>query len=232
MITTHDYYRDFMGIDESSFNEGKRIFKCSNRYLPLNEKYYYPIIKSIWLEEEILSVSPKYYEEIISLQHDKSKYLDNILEEFLKGHLEFRIRKMHRYAYEKLNKQRTESRTMTIEDGSRLTLKNDFDINKYIERKKIIIEEKRQFITISNEKVSSIAFISEVTCGGGNIAVFTLEDFRNKGYAKEVIKGCVNWCIDKNVLPIYLVEDDNIYSKKIPEALGFKKISEEWIISE
>lgn len=231
MITAHDYYRDFMGVDESNFIEGKRIFKCSNRDVPLNEKYYYPIIKSIWLEEEILSVSPRYYEEIISLQHNESKYSDNILREFLKSHLGFRIRKMHRYAYEKLNKQHTESRTMTIEDSSRLSLKGDFDINKYMERKKTIIEEKRQFITIDNEKVSAIGFISEITCGGGNVVVFTLEDFRNKGYAKEVIKGCINWCIGNEVLPIYLVEDTNVYSKRIPEALGFKKISEEWIIS-
>jgi len=139
---------------------------------------------------------------------------------------------MHRYVFKNKEKLSTISKKMSMEDVYRLEFGDDFNFEEYIKRKEIIFKEGRQFIVEENNKIASIGFISEVRCGGGNIVVMTKEDYRGKGYGKEVVKACINWCIENNIIPIYLVEDSNIISKKIPQRLGFEKVAEEFIISE
>lgn len=61
--------------------------------------------------------------------------------------------------------------------------------------------------------------------------VFTKEEYRKNGYGKAVVKGCIEWCLKKDILPIYLVEDINKPSLNIPLSLNFVKQTEEFIIS-
>lgn len=62
--------------------------------------------------------------------------------------------------------------------------------------------------------------------------VYTSPNYRKKGYGKEVVKACINWCQQNNLLPIYLVEEENTNSIKLVESLGLELKSHEWIISE
>lgn len=225
------HYKEFIGIDTNEFNSGKRIFQCNYRDLPLNNRYFYPIIKTNYLGQTILSVSPDYFEEINDL-YNKFSSIDYIISEFLGRHKKFRDRKMYRFAYIDKAKKGNISQKMNIDDVYRLDFGEDFDFEEYKDRKKTIFADGRQFIVEETNKIASIGFISEIRAGGGNIVVMTMENNRNKGYGKEVVKGCINWCIENNVLPIYLVEDKNHISKRIPESLGFIKICEEIIISE
>ncbi|GAA0785833.1 GNAT family N-acetyltransferase [Hathewaya limosa] len=61
--------------------------------------------------------------------------------------------------------------------------------------------------------------------------VYTNEQYRNRGYGKQVTTGILNWCIENNVLPIYLVDEKNTYSIKLAESLGFKIKSKEIVVS-
>ncbi|NBI05588.1 GNAT family N-acetyltransferase [Senegalia massiliensis] len=63
------------------------------------------------------------------------------------------------------------------------------------------------------------------------MAVFTYPKYRNQGYGKQVVKGYINWCLDKDILPIYLVDIENIPSIKLAESLGFEIKSTEVIVS-
>lgn len=104
-------------------------------------------------------------------------------------------------------------------------------IEDYIKRNKEKLDSKREYVVVKNDKIASRAFISEIYEGGGNIVVFTNEEHRNNGYGKDVVKGCLGWCFNENILPIYLVEDGNKPSLNIPISLNFKKQAIEFIIS-
>ncbi|MBS4538917.1 GNAT family N-acetyltransferase [Clostridium sp. D2Q-11] len=225
------HYQEFMGVDISEFNKDKRIFKSKYRDLALNNKYFYPIIQTKYFGQPILSVSPKYYNELIDISNDEISSLDDILKKFLINNPSYKKRKMHRYVYPSNNNRSTISQRMTSQDVDRLEFCENFNFEEYKRRKKKIFEEGRQFIVEESNKIASIGFISEIRAGAGNIVVMTMDCYRGKGYGKEVVKGCINWCIEKEILPIYLVEEHNYISQKIPESLGFDKISDEIIIS-
>lgn len=231
-LNIDSYYTEFMGVEVERINQGKVIFESKYRDLPLNDKYYYPIIQTDYFGQTILSVSPAHFKEIESLYKRKDESLELAIEEFLKNHPNHKIRRMHRYAYQSTTRVETTSQRMTLKDVDKLDFGGDFNFDEYRRRKEMIFREGRQFFVEVGNKVASIGFVSEIRCGGGNIVVTTLKDYQGKGYAKEVVKGCINWCIENNVMPIYLVENSNFISKKIPQRLSFSKVVEEIIISQ
>lgn len=230
MSKIENSYLNYLSSNKADFDSGKRIFSSKNREILLNEKYLYPVIVSNYFGEKIISVTPDYFEEIKNIEK-KTKNIDEIIDVFLKNHAEYQIRKMHRFVAEEKLEIKQEVKPLTKELVYKIDFGKEFDHKKYFERKQKIIEEKRQFVILERDKIASMAFISEIVEGNANIVVVTLEGYRGKGYAGEVVKACVNWCIDRDVVPVYLVEDTNEASKKIPKKLGFKKLATEWIIS-
>jgi len=46
-----------------------------------------------------------------------------------------------------------------------------------------------------------------------------------------VVEQCVHWCLENEVVPIYLVDTNNTASLKLAESLGFTCQSEEFVLS-
>jgi len=230
--TAKEHYLEFLGIDENKVMDGEVVFSSEFRDLPLNQNYFYPIIATEYFGGYIYSTSDKHYsmvKELVSVHGDN---IENFYEAFNVNNNEYRLRKMYRYSYDDKTLHDTRSRTMTFEDIKYIGVKTDEEHEQYIKRKKEVLEAGRQFIIEEKGKIKAIGLISEIRCGGGNIVVATMKGYRGNGYAKEVVKGCINWCIEHDVIPVYLVEDTNEISKKIPLSLGFNFITTEWIISE
>lgn len=106
-----------------------------------------------------------------------------------------------------------------------------YEKKKILLRKKREIIEGRQYVILDKNKIVSYCKISNIDFQGGNIVVYTNKQYRNRGYGKLVTTGILNWCIENNVLPIYLVDEKNTYSIKLAESLGFKIKSKEIVVS-
>ena len=141
----------------------------------------------------------------------------------------------------------------------RLTLKNDYNHsdhdsvqavpltqsilmnlikNKDEEEKMLIwtkikeeIKEGRKFVIIKEDRIVSSAKISDVDFSGGNIVVYTDFQYRKLGHGKQVVKKSIDWCLEKHILPIYLVDIENRPSVSLAESLGFEIMSKEVIVS-
>ncbi|WP_179298574.1 GNAT family N-acetyltransferase [Evansella halocellulosilytica] len=55
------------------------------------------------------------------------------------------------------------------------------------------------------------------------LAVITEEDFRGKGYAKQVAFACIKYCQEKRKQPLWNCDDENVSSIVVAEGVGFKK---------
>lgn len=95
----------------------------------------------------------------------------------------------------------------------------------------VSIREGRNFGVIGNGRIISWAMVEPIECHGGNIAVWTSEKHRKKGYGKMVVSVAVEWCIDHGILPIYSVRDDNKASIALAKSLGFVMKNKEIIVS-
>lgn len=225
------YYNKFLGVNENEVSK-YIIVESEYRDMPLNKKYFYPIIISKF-EGNMICSSSKQYINICRSKFDGTiESISSILEAMNKKDNNYRIRKMRRYSIEDSNRiYGTKAETLTEDMIRNLSFKEIEDKEKYIQGKKDILHEKRQFIALKDNNIASTAFISEIYSSGCNIVVYTSTDYRNEGHGKEVVMACINWCQQNNLVPIYLVEEDNQNSIKLAESLGLELKSHEWIIS-
>lgn len=93
------------------------------------------------------------------------------------------------------------------------------------------IREGRSFGVFGNGRLISWGKVEPIECQGGNIAVWTSEKHRNKGYGKMVVSAAMEWCIAHGILPIYLVRCDNRASIALAKSLGFVMKNKEIIVS-
>lgn len=231
MVSFHEYYNEFVGLTDEYLNQGIKVVQSEYRDKPLNKKYYYPFIITNYYGNLICSVSKEYL-------HIANKYFDGtedsinkIVDKLKKEDSSFRVRKMHRFSYENNKELKHYSIPLTYDIVETMNFNGSISKEGYRQRNKDIIESKRKHVIMDNSKIVSSAFISDIYEQGGNIVVFTDEEYRCKGYGKDVVKGCLDWCIKEDILPIYLVEDSNKASLTIPLNLGFKHQAEEFIIS-
>ena len=73
-------------------------------------------------------------------------------------------------------------------------------------------------------KLVSVATVPEIVDEIAMIrGVFTLHEYRNKGYATSVCSALINELLNKRKIPILWVAKDNLPARKIYEKLGFKR---------
>ncbi len=226
------YYYGFLGVNDDRLHYKVMVTESIYRDKPLNNQYFYPVIVSEYNDKKICSSSSKFIDICKSRFDGSVQSIELILDYMRIEEPSYRLRKMRRYTIEGTEKiLDTKAITMTEEIVRSIQFKGHMDIEKFIERKKEVIKEGRQFIITEENTMAALALISDIYEGGCNIAVFTNEDYRKMGYGKEVVKGCVNWCKERNLVPIYLVEEENHASIKLAESVGFKLKSREWIVS-
>lgn len=218
-----EYYNKYLGIT----NEEDSIFLSEFRNEPINEKYYYPVIISDYYGKLKCSVAEEYFNF-----HGTIDDVYRVFNNFKSIDEGYRLREMKRFVYTGTKMQVEKSIRLTMDIMDELKFNYDSSGRKeYVNRKSKILNDGRQYVIIDSNSIASLGFISDIQCGGGNIVVSTIEGHRGKGYGKDVVRACVNWSLENNILPIYLVETTNKSSVAIAESLGFQYMCREFIIS-
>ncbi|MCH4886196.1 GNAT family N-acetyltransferase [Acidaminobacter sp. JC074] len=209
------YYHKYLGYD------GSEMAFSEQRDKPLNRSYYYRVIATQIDGKDFYSVSS-------NLRSFDVK--DTIKESFEHMRDKYEYRCFYRMGLESYKRTQVNlSRVYTYDDLDK------FDSQKrahVIQSYKDILDQGRRFVvTVSGENVA-YGMISDIDFGGGNIVVYVKPEHRNKGYAKMLVSSCVDWCLDHDILPVYLVDKDNLPSIRLAKSLGFASFSTEHVLSE
>ncbi len=233
------HYYDYLGIIEEELSNGNRVYVSKQREIPTNHKYYYEIICTLIDGKVVFSVAPslstqflRYFEgkNIVTL---KDAYL--LMNEFANREMEnteiryftrMGLFKQHDFIHDKKVKVLTEEiferriASLSVENQQIARANNTNEI-----------KGKRKFEIKDKDQVASMAKVSDICFNGGNLVVYTHEEYRQKGYGKALINSCILWCQEKKLLPIYLVVSSNKPSISLAASLGLEKFSEEVILS-
>lgn len=232
MYRFEEYYNRFLGLNINEITK-HIVVESEYRDLPLNQRFFYPIIISKFNSYTVCSSSSQFISICNSMFDGTMESISNIIEVINMNGKHYRIRKMRRYSIENPSRiYETKADILTENMIRKVTFDGIEDKEKYIRGKINILHEERQFVILKDNCIASTAFISDIYCSGCNIVVYTPPNYRQEGYGKEVVKSCINWCQRKDLLPIYLVEEGNLNSIKLVESLGLDLKSHEWIISE
>jgi RimJ/RimL family protein N-acetyltransferase len=232
MSRFEEYYNRFLGLSKNEITK-HMVVESEYRDMPLNQKYFYPIIISKFDSYMVCSSSSQFLSICNSKFDGTIESISNILEVMNMNGNHYRIRKMRRYSIENSSRiYDTKADTLTENMFRKVNFSGIEDKEKYIRGKQNILHEQRQFVVLKDNSIASTAFISDIYSSGCNIVVYTPPNYRQEGYGKEVVKACINWCKENKLLPIYLVEEGNLSSIKLAESLALDLKSHEWIISE
>lgn len=238
-IDFDEYYFKYLGVTKEEFKSSDLVFSSTQRDMPLNNCFFHPLIVTNIEGNNIFSIAPKFYQDFknyiepfINTDIDK---IHTELKEFFDHRLEnYSIRKMHRMTLEYIPKQYSLSRN--VKKLTKEILIDNMDTLSMYKKEKIWLRKKkeviegRQYVILDENKIVSYCKISNVDFGGGNIVVYTNEKYRKRGYGRLVTIGVLRWCYENNIIPIYWVDEKNIYSIKLAESLGFKIKSKEIVI--
>ena len=93
------------------------------------------------------------------------------------------------------------------------------------------INDGRSFAIVGDGELLSESSITDVECGGGNIAVSTTDAHRRKGYGKAVVHRAATWCFRNGVVPVYWVNTENTASTALAKSLGFTVMNDEIVVT-
>lgn len=232
------YYKKFLGtivLKDDKLNFILAQAETLDRIL--NHNYHYPLVMAKYKSKNILSVLKEDIDSLIAyLNNTQIGDINEAVFSFFKQRIEScHIRKMYRFCRYKPYLFKTQSRCLTRDDQD---LFINSGISENIEKRKKkweaivpLVLQKRCFIYEKNQKIVSMAHISDIQQGGANIVVMTVPEEQGKGYAQHVVTQAINWSLQKNFLPIYFVDIYNVPSVKLAKSLGFQLISNEIVIS-
>ncbi|MBN2794502.1 MAG: GNAT family N-acetyltransferase, partial [Clostridia bacterium] len=224
-----DYYKKYLGV--KAFEN--QLVSSMQREIPLNKQYYYSVVVSEVEKALIYSVKPEWLEIFRGVElnyFNPSEVLKNLNERENWLHA---YRTMYRMVYQGEEILETKAVVLT-EDLYRKQHANQSEafFEAYLKKNGELIRTGRRFWIYHEKQWAASGVVSDIDFNGGNIAVYTEKEFRKKGYGKEVVTACINWCICNNVLPVYLVDCHNTSSIALAKSLGFEIIAKEWILSE
>ena len=204
-----DYYLKYIGSDDRTLINGCMVYKAEDRDIPLNNRFIYRIIITDFRGIRTISVSPNISDNLIyDICNDiKDKAFEDILQSGPLHRTGLRINKMYR---------------MRI-DNAKFIENTTKDINIKME----CINENRKFVIRDGDKMVSYCKISNIDYNCGNIVVWTDEDYRRKGFARELLYRTIHKCKVEGIEPIYLVDSQNIASIKLAQSVGFKIMQDE-----
>lgn len=225
------YYSQFLGILDTH----QKIIACQQRDIPLNHKYYHTVIATEYKGEVIYSVSPKWYDFFVA--HFRKNPLlspEDLLKRFQVQYLpSHTLEQMYRMGYQGKKQLTTTAvaETAVMFASRKQSLPPDV-LAACLEKNKEIYRQEKKHVQLVDGQLAAIGRITDIDCGGGNIAVYTEEEYRKQGHGAAVVKACIQWCLKRDILPIYLVDVNNIPSVQLAKGLDFKPFSREWVLRE
>ncbi len=190
-----------------------------------------------------MSVSNKYYDVILNTIKDidftllSNNEIISIFQNIFSNMIDnFEVKEMYRMCKDTI---------ISILDSKAVLLNNDTkqyfmntgnrasDVSfkeKKWEQLKYILDSEMIYIVPSDNKISSIAFTSDIYYRGANIVVNTNEKYRRKGYGKMAVAALTNSILEKKLLPIYFVNVNNESSINLAKSLGYKSMALEIVL--
>lgn len=233
------YYYNYMGILIKDLEEGRTIFQCNQRKKPINNFYFQPLIITKIDDINVFSISAKFYEEFVNYievyKNIEFEELFSITRIFFEQRLEkYTLRKMYRMVLDYVPKKILVPNNVVMLTKE-ILMKNiesatNQDKDQIWKRKKDEILEGRQYVILDGHKIVSYCKVSDIDYGGGNLTVYTKENYRGKGYGKAAALGVIKWCNENQVIPIYWVDEKNAASFALAKSLGFKVRAEEIVV--
>lgn len=225
----YKHYSEFLGIKAVLEKNKINIIETENRNQPICKYYYHLLIKTEYDGQSILSVSPQ-YSKYVSVLTDTS-YKFEIPDKKIEKQKMIRMGILNN-----TNKCNLMKDVIQIKD--KYLFSRTFGKNKplsIIEQKwnqdRMLIQSGRVFAMIKNDEIISYSTVSDIFFGAGNIFVWTKEQFHGKGYGTAVASKTTEWCLDNNIMPVYLVNIKNMPSTKIAYKIGYTKFSDEDVYS-
>lgn len=219
------------------------LFGTAKREVPLNNEFFYSLIYTKYNGEIYISVSNQYYNFVLNNIKDidftklDNKHIIAFFKKLFSDVLEnFEVKEMYRmYRDTKLNI--TGNDAVLLNESNKKyfmnTGKKSNDVSfkeKKWKKLKNIIDTEMIYIIKTENKITSMAYVSDIFAEGANIVVSTDEKNRKKGYGKKVVARLTNSVIERKLLPIYFVNINNKPSINLAKSLGYINIADEIVV--
>lgn len=205
-----EYYEKYIGYNNAIKENDCYICISDMRDLTLNKRFIYRIIITTYNNHKVISVSPSLNNEV---RKALSKFISGKNVEDALGcapliNTGLRIGLMYRMILNEI----------PIVD----ICNSDISYNDIL----------KKFCFKVENKVVCYCKISDIIHGYGNIVVWTDENYRGRGLAKQLLLLTIKKCIEDGIDPIYLVNSENIPSISLAKSVGFEIIQTEVIACE
>ena len=215
-MTFADYYAQYLGLTPK---KAGNIFFSSFRDLPINQNYYYPLIKSLYQGQEYYSLSP-------SLKGELCIPPEIMIKKLLQKNSNLTFRRFLRFTSDVYRAEKYDNIVMVTQEHKSLFMCSGKV--QELSRKEQKWESLQNFIkrghffaAIQDDKFVASCKISDTYCGGANLVVFTDENYRHRGLGKQLVRHTANYCLQQGLLPIYYVEESNQASINLIKSLCF-----------
>lgn len=211
-----DFYQKYLGLYNGRLYDGVRVCKCKYRDVPLNKKFFYKVIATVYNGEKVISCSPEFDEAgmmlLCSNIHFEAIGTGDI-------HRELRIPGYGlSYMERMLLNSQPDINTDVIAARSR---------NKQIEYH--YLEAYKKHIALLDGELIGYCKVSDVIAGYGNLVVWVEESRRRSGIAESLVKLMSKKCFEEGIVPMYIVKTDNQASAALAGKLGFQVIQRELV---
>lgn len=226
------YYKSYLGIQNTSKND---FFIRDNKFI-VND-FTYSMIVSRYKNEIIYSTVADFYrkEENLFLNADLTfcdKNLNLSVNEKEKEYCFQRMRRMSKISECDVDTSEVKN---VCEDLKKYFFESFlYNQNDSYKQKKWEKLNKNKYINciVKDGKIVSLGFVSNIDYGGANIVIHTLEAYRNKGYGKSIVEKISKEVLLDGIMPIYWVNEENVFSIMLAESLGFITLAEEIVLKQ
>lgn len=233
------FYLKYLGANEKALAAGESIFSSDLRGRPESEmtRNVHDLIVSEFRGMLIHSVNQDMLEDYRKLapENPSDDLLEKVDDAFFQvcGYEYYWISDYFRYSLDSFFEENTDVTVLTADD--RKMIEN----RRKVERGRLflgniwekvwlpLLSEGRYMAVIRDGRIVSCSTVTDLPYNASNIAVWTHEDHRNRGYGSNCVKKAVNWCLQNRRIPIYLVSSTNTASIGLAEKLGFERFARE-----
>lgn len=217
-ILFSDFYREYLGLDDSMIYNGVHVCRCNYRDIPINKRYFYKIIATNYHGEKIISCSPEFEERELSSLSTKITFdtigVGNIPDELI----------LPQYELSYIDRMLLETQ-IDISIGGH----SDCGRNGAIEYR--YLQENRKYIALINGELAGYCKVSDVISNYGNLVVWVDASRRRLGIAESLVKLMIKKSYEEEIIPMYVVKTDNYASIALAKKLGFRVKQRELVVS-
>lgn len=213
-----DFYQEYLGLNDKILHNDVQVCKCKYRDIPINKRYYYKVIATVYNGEKIISCSPEFNEaEIVFLCNNIN------FEAIGAGDIHYEL-KMPEYELSYMDRMLLNSQPDINEDTLSVYGRQDQIEYRYLEAYK-------KYIALINDELIGYCKVSDVISDYGNLVVWVEESKRRLGIAETLVQLIIEKCYEESIVPMYVVKTENHASKALAQKLGFQVMQRELVVS-